>query len=237
MLVHDMRSPLTGISGFTNVLAEGILGQISPDQGAALKNIQEGCSRLLTLIDDILDYSKLEAGKMQVSPRPLDLAPLLAQVLGSFSLQLKEHRLQVATELPENLPQVMADEKQLTRVLSNLISNAVKFTPDGGHIRIAAAPATTRQKQPALEISISDSGCGIPPEQQKTLFDRYEQLPSATVYRKGTGLGLAICKESVGLHHGDIGVESPIADGAGSCFAFTLPLALPSKLPESVNLN
>lgn len=227
MLVHDMRSPLTGISGFTNVLAEGILGQVSPDQGAALKNIQEGCSRLLTLIDDILDYSKLEAGKMQVSPRPLDLAPLLTQVLGSFSLQLQEHRLRVATELPENLPQVMADEKQLTRVLSNLISNAVKFTPDGGHIRIAAAPATTRQKQPALEISISDSGCGIPPEQQKTLFDRYEQLPSATVYRKGTGLGLAICKEIVGLHHGDIGVESPIADGAGSCFAFTLPLALP----------
>jgi signal transduction histidine kinase len=140
---------------------------------------------------------------------------------------LQEHRLQVEMELPENLPQVMADEKQLTRVLSNLISNAVKFTPDGGHIRIAAARATTRQKQPALEITVSDSGCGVPEEQQKTLFDRYEQLPSATVYRKGTGLGLAICKEIVGLHNGDIAVRSPIADGAGSCFAFTLPLALP----------
>ncbi len=227
MLVHDMRSPLTGISGFTNVLAEGILGQVSPDQGAALKNIQEGCTRLLALIDDILDYSKLEAGKMQVAPRPLELAPLIAQVLGGFSVQLEEHRLRIEQDLPETLSLVMADEKQLTRVLANLLSNAVKFTPDGGSIRIAAVPATTRQKQAALEISISDTGCGIPVQQQKNLFGRYEQLPSATVYRKGTGLGLAICKEIVSLHNGEIWVESPVTDGRGSRFAFTIPLATP----------
>ena len=217
MLVHDMRSPLTGISGFTNVLAEGILGQVSPDQGAALQNIQEGCTRLLALIDDILDYSKLEAGKMQVSPRPLDLAPLLAQILGSLSLQLQEHRLRVETELPENLPQVMADEKQLTRVLSNLISNAVKFTPDGGHIRIAAAPAITRQKQPALEISVSDTGCGIPAGKVERIFD-----PFYTTKSKGTGCGLSVVLRIVKTYGGRIWVES--APGQGTTFHVQLPL-------------
>ncbi len=225
MLVHDMRSPLTGISGFTDVLAEGILGQVSREQGEALKNIQEGCARLLALIDDILDYSKLEAGKMQVSPQPLNIVPLIEQILGSMTVVLREHQLTTVTDIPQGIPQVMADEKQLTRVLANLISNAIKFTPAGGRIVISATRSQSHPKRPCLEINVTDTGCGIPAEQQKILFNRYEQLPKATVYRKGTGLGLAICKEIISLHNGEIWVESPVIGEVGSRFSFTVPLA------------
>lgn len=234
MLVHDMRSPLTGISGFTNVLAEGILGQLSGDQREALKNIQEGCRRLLQLIDDILDYSKLEAGKMQVFLKPLDILPLVHQTVLSMSMVLHEHGLTIATDIPAQLPRIMGDEKQLIRVLGNLVNNAIKFSPKGSEILISATfppvcPPT--HGQPCLCISVSDHGCGIPPEQQKILFNRYEQLPTATVYRKGTGLGLAICKEIVSLHNGDIWVESPVDANGGSRFTCALPIATTNSPP------
>jgi len=228
MLVHDMRSPLTGISGFTNVLAEGILGRISREQQEALKNIQEGCRRLLQLIDDILDYSKLEAGKMQVLLKPLDILPLVHQAICPLAVVLQEHDLTIAVDIPCQLPRIMGDEKQLARVLANLINNAIKFTPKGGQITVGASlPSSCPPANglPCLCISVSDNGCGIPPEQQEVLFNRYEQLPSATVYRQGTGLGLAICKEIISLHNGDIWVESPINETGGSRFTFSLPVA------------
>lgn len=229
MLVHDMRSPLTGISGFTDVLAEGILGQVSEDQHDALKNIQEGCNQLLQLIDDILDYSKLEAGKMQVSLSPLAIAPLVHQVISPLSAVFAESGLKLVIDIPSGTPQVSADEKQLTRVFANLLSNAVKFTPKGGQITISAHHKICLQdplRSNYLHISVTDTGCGIPSEQQANLFNRYEQLPTATVYRKGTGLGLAICKEIVNLHSGEIWVTSP-AEENGECgcrFTFTLPI-------------
>jgi len=230
MLVHDMRSPLTGISGFTDVLAEGILGQVSKDQRDALKNIRGGCDQLLQLIDDILDYSKLEAGKMQVNLSPLDIGPLVHQVVTPLATVFADAGLNLVIEIPANTPQVLADEKQLTRVFANLISNAVKFTPKRGQITIGALPpdcCPDTYGSRCLCISVTDTGCGIPVEQQKILFNRYEQLPTATIYRKGTGLGLAICKEIINLHSGEIWVTSP-ADENGECgsrFTFTLPIA------------
>jgi signal transduction histidine kinase/CheY-like chemotaxis protein len=227
MLVHDMRSPLTGISGFTDVLTEGILGQISPEQKDALSHIQKGCDQLLELIDDILDYSKLEAGKMQVKLAPLDIAPLVHQIISPLATIFKEKSLEIIIDIPENTPQILADDKQLTRVFSNLISNATKFTPSGGRITISTIPPKCDAKN--LRINITDTGCGIPHDQQKILFDRYEQLPSATVYRKGTGLGLAICKEIINLHSGKIWVESPAGEAGGSRFSFTLLTTVPPQ--------
>ncbi|WP_432821193.1 hybrid sensor histidine kinase/response regulator [Trichloromonas sp.] len=234
MLVHDMRSPLTGISGFTDVLAEGILGQVSTEQRDALKNIQGGCDQLLQLIDDILDYSKLEAGKMKVSLSPLNLGPLVHQVINPLSAVFAENGLALTIDIPACTPQVLADEKQLSRVFANLLSNAAKFTPQGGQVTISVqsegcCPETRGTR--CLCITITDTGCGIPAEQQKILFNRYEQLPTATVYRKGTGLGLAICKEIINLHNGEIWVDSP-ADQKGHCgsrFTFTLPIAQPKS--------
>jgi signal transduction histidine kinase/CheY-like chemotaxis protein len=228
MLVHDMRSPLTSIRGFTDVLAEGILGSVTDEQRGAFKNIQSGCDQLLFLIEDILELSKLEAGKMQIHPFPLPILQLAERAVTDLSTQFKEKNLDVRMEIAKDLPLVMADGKQLIRVLTNLLINAVKFSPDGGKITLSAnrpAVGPAGDLKDCLVVSVRDDGPGIPPEQQKKLFGRYQQLASARMFRKGTGLGLAICKEITGLHGGEIWVESPLGESGGSRFSFTLPVA------------
>lgn len=227
MLVHDMRAPLTSIRGFTDVLAEGILGSVNDEQSGAFKNIQNGCDRLLFLIEDILDLSKLEAGKMQIHPNPLNILHLTERAVADLSTLFKEKSLDVCINIPDDLPYVSADAKQLARVLTNLLTNAIKFTPQGGKITLSAAHPSvcpTKELGACLQVSITDSGPGIPLEQQGRLFSRYQQLHSASMFRKGTGLGLAICKEITTLHGGEIWVESPVNEAGGSRFTFTLPL-------------
>lgn len=228
MLVHDMRSPLTSIRGFTDVLAEGILGTVNEEQSSALKNIQGGCDQLLMLIEDVLDLSKFEAGKMQIHPAPMPIRALAERICADLSVLFREKGQTIRLDLPEESPWVMADGKQLGRVLTNLLTNAVKFTPNGGKITVSthsAAPGAAAKQERCLQISVVDSGPGIPPELQQKLFTRYQQLPAARTFRKGTGLGLAICKEIVLLHGGEIWVESPLSAEGGSRFSFTLPLA------------
>ncbi len=227
MLVHDMRSPLTGISGFSDVLAEQILGPLNRDQKQALSNVQNNCDRLLHLIDDILDHSKLEAGKMQAFPKPLDVKALIEQVLSNMSIFFADNDLAITLTIPLEIPLAMGDEKQLTRVLVNLLTNAAKFTSPGGHIavRLTVVPPSPQDPRQRIRVDIQDTGPGIPVSQQEHLFNRYQQLPSSGMFRKGTGLGLAICKELIGLHHGEIWVESPAEKSGGSRFSFTLPLA------------
>lgn len=228
MLVHDMRSPLTSIKGFTDVLAEGILGSVTEDQKGAFRNIQSGSDRLLMLIEDILDLSKLEAGKMKIDVIPLQILPLAERAITDLSALFKEKDMVVCIDVPEELPYVSADGKQLARVLTNLLTNAAKFTSQGGRITLHAAEPSacpTEALDSCLQVSVTDNGPGIPADQQGKLFGRYQQLASATMFRKGTGLGLAICKEIIGLHGGEIWVESPLTDEGGSRFAFTLPLA------------
>jgi signal transduction histidine kinase/CheY-like chemotaxis protein len=224
MLVHDMRAPLTSIRGYNDVLAEGILGSINEEQSGAFKNIKNGCDQLLFLIEDILDLSKLEAGKMQLHPCPLSILPLAERAATGLSMQLKDKNLAVCLDIPKDLPYVMADGKQLARVLTNLLTNAVKFSPQGGKITLSAFLSETAT-QDCLVISISDEGPGIPPNQQKKLFIRYQQINTGNMFRKGTGLGLAICKEIILLHGGEVWVESPIKGNKGSRFSFSLPLA------------
>lgn len=227
MLVHDMRSPLTSIRGFTDVLAEEILGTVNEDQSSALTNIQGGCDQLLMLIEDVLDLSKLEAGKMQIHPAPMPIRPLAERICADLSVLFREKDLRIRLDFPEESPWVMADSKQFARVLTNLLTNAAKFTPDGGEITVSAhspAPCPASKQGRWLQISVVDTGPGIPPEHQQKLFTRYQQLPAARTFRKGTGLGLAICKEIVLLHGGEIWVESPVSADGGSRFSFTLPM-------------
>jgi len=225
MLVHDMRSPLTSIRGFTDVLAEGVLGAVSEEQSSALQNIQGGCDQLLTLIEDVLDLSKLEAGKMQIYPAPLSIRMLAEKICRNLSVLCQEKNLTSILDIPEDCPWALADGKQLTRLVTNLLSNAIKFTPAGGTITLSAQAAESAMKSAKmLQVSVTDTGPGIPLEQQQKLFARYQQLPSARSFRKGTGLGLAICKEIVSLHGGEIWVESPVDTEGGSRFSFTLPI-------------
>lgn len=228
MLVHDLRSPLTSIRGFTDVLAEGMLGTVTEDQASALRNIQGGCDQLLTLIEDILDLSKLEAGKMQIHPAPISIRHLAERISADLSPLFMERNQEVHHDIPEDLPWALADGKQLVRVLTNLLANAVKFTPPGGKISISArqpADCDPMKCKTCLQVSVTDTGPGIPPEQQQKLFARYQQLQASRMFRKGTGLGLAICKEIISLHKGEIWVESPISEEGGSRFSFTLPVA------------
>lgn len=229
MLVHDLRSPLTSIKGFTDALAGGLLGKVTEEQESALNNIQGGCDRLLGLIEDILDLSKLEAGKMLIHSAPLHLRPLALQVIKDLSALFLEKNMQVALDIPEETPHVLGDSKQLARVLVNLLTNAAKFSPTGGEILLRAhVPERCRSNEmdDCVQVDVCDNGVGIPAHQQRALFSRYQQLSSAGGgHRKGTGLGLAICKEIIHLHNGKVWVESPLCNNRGSRFSFTLPLA------------
>ena len=178
------------------------------------------------LIEDILDLSKLEAGKMQLHRCPLSFLPLVERAASGLSMQLKDKNLSVRLDIPGGLPRVMADGKQLGRVLTNLLTNAIKFSPQGGKITLSARYAEQcRGNRDCLEISISDEGPGIPVNHQKKLFIRYQQINPGNMFRKGTGLGLAICKEIILLHGGEIWVESPVKENTGTRFSFSLPLA------------
>ncbi len=228
MLVHDLRAPLTSIRGFTNVLAEGVYGSVNPDQRGALDNVENGCDCLLSLIEDILELSKLEAGKLRIHPSPVLLRPLLERSVADLAPLFAEKSITPRIELADDLPYLLADAKQLARVLTNLLSNAIKFTPEGGTVTLSAeqpAVCPTRLLKDCLQVCVTDTGSGIPPELQGILFGRFQQLPNRDLFRKGTGLGLAICREIVTLHGGEIWVESPVADGVGSRFQFTIPLA------------
>lgn len=223
MLVHDLRAPLTSIRGFTNVLNDGAYGPVNPEQKSALEHVESGCDRLLGLIEDILDLSKLEAGKLQLHLAPLQLPPVAERALADLETLFTGKGIAVDLQLSADLPYLLADGKQVTRVLVNLLSNAAKFTPAGGRV-VLAADLDPEAPEKSLRVSVSDTGEGIPPEMQQLLFGKFQQLPSRGIFRKGTGLGLAICREIVTLHGGRIWVESPLGPEGGSRFLFTLPI-------------
>ncbi len=227
MLVHDLRSPLTSIRGFSEVLTQEMLGPVNEDQKSALCNIQSGSNRLLSLIEDILHLSKLEAGKMTLTPLPVSIREIAQETSQELAALFMEKDLSIDLQIENDIPIINADGQQLGRVLTNLLTNAAKFSPRDGCIRLRAY-----LYKKSLRIDVEDHGPGIPPQQQKGLFGRYQQIASGEPKsRKGTGLGLAICKEIVRLHQGNIWVESPIDDHTGSRFSFTLPLPEDSSAP------
>jgi signal transduction histidine kinase len=228
MLVHDLRAPLTGIRGFNNTLAQGFYGAVNPEQQTALDHVESGCDRMLGLIGDILDLSKLEAGKLKIYPAPLQLRGVAERALRDLAPLFQEKEIEVHLDLAADTPYIFADGKQLARVFVNLLANAAGYTPAGGRVTISAGQPEAcpiRQLKGYLEVCVTDTGDGIPTELQQQLFRRFQQLQGRGGFPKGTGLGLAICREIVTLHQGEIWVESPLADGRGSRFHFTLPLA------------
>ncbi|PLX95778.1 MAG: hypothetical protein C0621_03150 [Desulfuromonas sp.] len=225
MLVHDLRVPLTSIRGFSDVLGAEMMGPINADQSDALDKVIGSCDQMLKLIENILDISRLEAGKMPCHPEPLQFAPLCQEVVTSAAALLQQKELTASVEIEDNLPAVLADEAQICRVLNNLLGNAIKFTPQGGKIRLRAR--LDAEKPEMITVRLCDNGPGIPDELRHRLFGHYQQLTTSPLFRKGTGLGLAICREIVHLHGGEIWLENPEDENVGSCFSFTLPLASP----------
>jgi signal transduction histidine kinase len=214
---HELRTPLNAIIGFSDVLLQGMFGEMSEKQTEYLQDILASGQHLLSLINDILDLSKIEAGRMDLDladfhlPSAIDDALLLMRERASRrGLALKRH-------VDERLGEIRADQRKVKQVLLNLLSNAVKFTPEGGRIDMRAVLADG-----TVEISVTDTGIGIAPEDQETVFEEFRQVGHSERKAEGTGLGLALCRKFVELHGGRIWVKSQI--GQGSTFTFTLPV-------------
>ncbi len=213
---HELRTPLTAIIGFSDLLADGFAGDLNETQGNYLGFVRKGSRHLLQLINDVLDMSKIEAGRLELDPEDLEVGEVVAEVRSTIEPLAAAKRLEVVNLVPEALI-VHADRVRLKQIFFNLLSNAVKFSADTGRIVIEA----TRVGR-FVCLSVRDEGTGIAPEQQEAIFQPFRQVPTSG-RREGTGLGLAIVRRLVEQHGGRIWVESAL--GKGSTFAFLLPAA------------
>jgi PAS domain S-box-containing protein len=213
---HELRTPLTAIIGFSDLLDEDDQSPLSPQQRTYLGFVRKGARHLLQLINDVLDLSKIEAGRLEITPEDLALPEVVAEVLSTIGPLAASKRLQLESDVPV-AGRVFADHVRLKQIFFNLLSNAVKFTPDGGRVSLSASTLG-----PLVCISVADSGLGIPSEQQEAIFSEFHQVgTSVKGVKEGTGLGLAIVRRLVEMHRGKIWVESE--PGRGSVFTFLLP--------------
>jgi two-component system, NtrC family, sensor kinase len=219
---HELRTPLNAIIGFSEVLAERMFGEINDKQAEYLSDILDSGRHLLSLINDILDLSKIEAGRMELNLSDFDLPTAVDNTL--MLMRERAHRREIALEctVDEGLVTIRADERKVKQVLLNLLSNALKFTLEGGRIDVRASMCDAK-----VVISVTDTGVGIAPEDQATVFEEFRQVGAASKKVEGTGLGLAISRKFVELHGGRMWVESEV--GKGSTFAFTVPLAIEAR--------
>jgi signal transduction histidine kinase len=220
LTTHDLRSPLTVISGVISFFTSGRLGELSPEQKNMVSMMERNTQNLIELVNDLLDASKLESGTMRLDLASIDLREVIKELRDTMLLPLaKEKGIELVEAIADDLPNIEADRPKLRRILLNLLSNALKFTQKGGRVEILAEA----QGDGLVSISVSDTGVGIAPEDVERLFDKYEQTRSrATRGEKGTGLGLYITKQLVELHGSQISVNSEL--GRGSTFSFTLPV-------------
>ncbi len=215
---HELRTPLTSIKNAVHLLASGKSGPINENQERFLLMAVRNIDRLAEMVNDILDLSKIEAGRMQYHFAELDLSPVIKHLIATFQSQAEAKSLKLEMDCPETLPTVHADQSRIEQVLCNLLSNAIKSTPAGGRVVLSALGV-----HETVGISVTDTGCGIAPEEHKQIFERFYQTEnSLTHFSKGTGLGLTIAKELIEAHNGKISVESEL--GKGSRFSFWLPV-------------
>jgi signal transduction histidine kinase len=216
---HELRTPLNAVIGFSEVLIQRMFGDLNAKQDEYLKDIYASGQHLLSLINDILDLSKIEAGRMELAPAPFHLPTALENAITLVRERAARHGITLEIHLDPRLGDLVGDERKVKQVLLNLLSNAIKFTPEGGRISLKAA-LTDR----SVEISVSDTGIGIAPEDQAAIFEEFRQVGSDEARKlEGTGLGLTLAKKFVELHGGRIWVDSEL--GSGSTFTFTLPVS------------
>ncbi|MBO9312594.1 MAG: PAS domain-containing protein [Chloroflexus sp.] len=220
---HELRTPLTSILGYTDILQRGVLGELSPEVRETLRYIRQASLNLMRLINDILEYSRLEIGQMTIELEPVPVAAVVQNVVGQMLPQIREHGLQLRTTIPADLPPVQAHAGRLEQVLINLLSNAIKFNRPQGLIEIKAA-----NHGDFIRISVRDTGIGIALADQKLIFEEFQRLKQANGRSvSGVGLGLAICRRLIQHMGGKIGVESKL--GEGSTFFCDLPIATASR--------
>ncbi len=218
---HELRTPLTSIKGYVDLILLGSVGEITPMQRNFLEVVRSNSNRLVDLINDLLDISRIETGRIVLSPEPLSIFDVVEEVVESARAEIERKQLTLEVRVPPDLPLVHADRKRITQVLTNLVSNAYKYTREGGRVEISA-----RCENGFLTVSVSDTGVGISKEDQKKLFTRFFRADNPLRDEVGgTGLGLAISKSFVEMHGGKMWVESEL--NVGSTFSFSLPLTQP----------
>jgi len=214
---HELRTPLNAVLGFSELLADERYGTFNERQGRYISHIHTSGKHLLSLINDILDLSKIEAGRLELAVESVRVETAFGEVLGALR-PLAEKKSQTLSQHMETGLYVRADATRFKQVLMNLLGNAIKFTPEGGHIELAA-----RLMEGQVRVDVRDTGPGIPPEEQKRIFEAFYRLRQSGKTTEGTGLGLAITRRLVELHGGQLGLESQPSQG--SCFYFSLPVA------------
>jgi signal transduction histidine kinase len=214
---HELRTPLNAILGFSEVLAERMFGDVNEKQAEYLQDILSSGRHLLSLINDILDLSKVEAGRLELERGRFHLPTALDNALTLVRERASRHGITLDVAVDPEISEIVADERKVKQILLNLLSNAVKFTPEGGRVGLTATAA-----EDVITIAISDTGVGIAAADQATIFEEFRQVGTGSQKQEGTGLGLTLTKKFVELHGGRIGVQSQL--GQGSTFTFTLPV-------------
>jgi two-component system, NtrC family, sensor kinase len=214
---HELRTPLNAIIGFSQVLREGMFGEINEKQGEYLDDVLSSANHLLALINDVLDLSKVEAGQVELQMAPFSLRDALEGGVVMVRERATTNGVEVVLSVNPGVDVVSGDERRIRQVIVNLLSNAVKFTPVGGEVDVRAMQANGE-----VRVSVADTGGGIAAEDQERIFEEFQQTEEGLAQREGTGLGLALSKRLVELHGGRIWVDSEL--GKGSTFTFTLPV-------------
>jgi signal transduction histidine kinase len=214
---HELRTPLNAVIGFSEVLTDRMFGELNEKQEEYLKDIYASGTHLLSLINDILDLSKIEAGRMELELSDFDLPTALDNALMLVRERAGRRSIDLHTIIDHRLGEIEGDERKIRQVVLNLLSNAIKFTPEGGRIEVAAVA-----KDGSIEVSVNDTGVGIAPEDQEAVFEEFRQVGTAEKKAEGTGLGLTLCRKFIELHGGRIWVKSQV--GVGSTFTFTIPV-------------
>jgi PAS domain S-box-containing protein len=231
MVAHDLRSPLSNVVSIVDSVREGLFGPVTPLQEKWLWKTQTNCLSLIQHVSDFLDLSKFSSGELQLVKAPADLAALLDDCVQEYAIEAGKRRIALRTGIDAGLRSFPLDQRRISQVLNNLLSNALKFTEAGGSIEVGAGVGTGAE----VLVWVKDSGAGIAANEIEVVFDMYRQTQSGQEsYYRGTGLGLAICKRIVEAHGGRLWVESEV--GKGSTFAFSLPREIDKReAPQASN--
>jgi len=224
---HELRTPLAAIKNAVQLMLTGKTGEVNENQKKFLSMAERNINRLTNILNDLLNLSRIESGKMAFKCENIELGDILELAASSLRPHAEVKSIQIDVQIPESLPTIYGDQEKIEQILTNLIGNAIKFTPDGGKILISARPPPHDQKEgygQAVAISVKDTGIGIPAEHRTAIFEKFHQVEgSLRRSMSGTGLGLAITKGLVEAQQGKIVVESEM--GKGSTFTFTLPVS------------
>jgi len=217
---HELKQPMTAIKGYTDLLVKGLAGDLTETQRSFLEVIRSNLNRMDTMVQELLDISRIEAGRLRLEIGQVALREAVEEAVRTFRQEIEAKRQTLEVEIVEPLPPVRADRNRVVQILTNLLSNAYKYTPEEGHIRVTVQPDGG-----VVVCSVSDTGIGIAPEEQERLFTKFFRSQHPAVRNvPGTGLGLVITRSLVELQGGQIWVESE--PGKGSTFTFTLPVAV-----------